>query len=98
MTAIIATIMATTVSNSRMRLIMRYPLSVKARLVNAAVLRNRVIMMRYKTWRNFREFGNFREFATGEVRRIPLLGTWVNSVEYSALGQEVSSVVYRRIC
>ena len=33
-----------------------------------------------------------------ELPRIPLPRRWVNSVGYSALGEEVSSVVYRRTC
>ena len=49
-TNIIAAIMATTVNNTMMRLIMRYPLPVKGEARGSpAVLRNRVSMMRYKT-------------------------------------------------
>ena len=48
--ASITTIMATTVNNTMMRLIMRYPLPVKGEARGSpAVLRNRVSMMRYKT-------------------------------------------------
>ncbi len=62
--ASITIIRATTVNNKSMRRIMRYPLSLEGGARQPPVLRNRITMMRYKGWRNF------RECLTGEVRRI----------------------------
>jgi hypothetical protein len=63
MTNIMAAMTSATVTNTRMRLIMRNPLPRRARLVGPAALRNRVSMNRNKVWRNF------RELRKGEVRR-----------------------------
>jgi hypothetical protein len=56
MANIIAAMTSATVTTKSMRLIMRYPLSVKdGALTSPAVLRNRVSLLKNNTWRNFRE-------------------------------------------
>jgi hypothetical protein len=60
--ASITIIRATTVDNKSMRRIMRYPLSLEGGARQPPVLRNRITMMKYKGWRNF------RECLTGELR------------------------------
>jgi hypothetical protein len=56
MANIIATMTSATVTNKSMRLIMRYPLSVKdGARYSPAVLRNRVSLLKNNTWRNFLE-------------------------------------------
>ena len=79
--ASITTIRATTVTNIMMRLIMRslLPVKVEAR-GSPAALRNGLSVKGCKAWRNF------REHLTREVRRTPLLGTWVNNVVCCAEG------------
>ena len=57
MANIINAITNATVTTKSMRLIMRYPLSVKdGARYSPAVLRNRVSLLKNNAWRNFREF------------------------------------------
>jgi hypothetical protein len=71
--ASITIIRVTTVNNKSMRRIMRYPLSLEGGLGSPPVLRNRITMMGYKGWRNF------RVRLMGEVRGIHLPRRWLTS-------------------